>query len=277
MNQARPLSAEEFSHYREQGFLVLRQAAPAPRLGAMHSAAMHALQLLLGPVEYEADLGYPGAPENHNEAGGNTPRRLLHALSRGSELRQWGLCAPLPDYAAALLGGPVRLTQSHHNCIMTKHPGYSSATLWHQDLRYWSFQRPHLLNAWLALGEETQHNGGLQIIPGSHTLKLAPGQLDEQLFLKPELEQNAQLISQARHVHLNAGDLLLFDAGVFHAAGRNHTDQVKLSVVMTYHRADNLPLAGSRSARLPSLAPEQAALPGAPDANCCNAALKSGS
>ena len=37
---------------------------------------------------------------------------------------------------------------------MTKAKTYSSATLWHQDNRYWSFEEENLISVWLALGDE---------------------------------------------------------------------------------------------------------------------------
>ena len=58
----------------------------------------------------------------------------------------------------------------------------------------------------------------------------------------------------AQTVELHAGDVLLFHCRLFHAAGRNTTEQVKLSPVFTYHRADNHPIPGTRSAAFPSIA-----------------------
>ena len=70
---------------------------------------------------------------------------------------------------------------------MTKHPGFSSATLWHQDVRYWSFQRPELISVWFALGDETAENGALRVIPGTHLLDVQAQRLDAELFLRPDL------------------------------------------------------------------------------------------
>ena len=47
------------------------------------------LDPLQGPVEFEAETGYPGAPKSKLDAGGLTPRRLLHAYSRDALLRAW--------------------------------------------------------------------------------------------------------------------------------------------------------------------------------------------
>ena len=121
-------------------------------------------------------------------------------------------------------------------------------------MRYWSFDRPELVSAWLALGTETRANGALQALPGSHRLDLDRGRLDRDLFLRPELPANRALIESAAVLALCAGDVLLFSGRLFHAAGRNDASDVKLSVVFTYHAADNRPIPGTRSAQYPSIA-----------------------
>ncbi len=137
---------------------------------------------------------------------------------------------------------------------MTKHPGFSSATLWHQDIRYWSFDQPELISFWLALGPETGGNGALAVIPGSHAVESERGRLDRDLFLRPEREANRSLIEQAQFVELQPGDALFFHCRLFHAAGRNETQSPKLSCVFTYHRASNRPIPDTRSAAYPSIA-----------------------
>ena len=212
-----------------------------------------ALDPLLGPAEFEADVGYPGAPEGQEAAGGRTPRRLLLAASRFPRLREWATGGRMRSELAAHLGNDPVLSQCHHNCVMTKYPGYSSATLWHQDIRYWSFDRPELVSVWLALGEETRRNGALKIIPGSHRLDLDRGRFDRDLFLRADLKENKALIRQSRDVVLEPGDVLFFHCRAIHAAGKNRTGEVKLSCVFTYHDANNRPIPGTRSDRYPGL------------------------
>ena len=71
----------------------------------MRKQIARALDPLLGPVEYEAEVGYPGAPGARSAPGGETPRRLLHALSRWEPLRELALDAALAGRLSALLGG----------------------------------------------------------------------------------------------------------------------------------------------------------------------------
>jgi len=251
MEQSQNLSSLAFSR---DGYHVVRGLCPESLCHALAAMTLSHLQPLKGPVEYEADVGYPGAPANREGQGGSTPRRLLNAYSRADVYRRWATGPLLGDQLRLLLGRTdVFVSQCHHNCVMTKHPGYSSATLWHQDIRYWSFDQPDLITTWLALGDETGRNGALQVIPGSHRMEIDRGRLDSALFLRPELEENQAFIARAETVQLAAGDCLFFHCRTFHAAGTNMTDGVKLSPVFTYHTGSNRPIPDTRSARLPSI------------------------
>lgn len=219
----------------------------------MASLARDALKPLVGPAEFEVDAGYPGAPIDRDDEGGDTPRRLLNAYARGVEFRCWASDPRVSETLKRLMGrDDVLLSQCHHNCIMTKHPGYSSATMWHQDIRYWSFDRPDLISVWLALSDETIDNGALQVIPGSHRLDIDRGRLDRDLFLRAHMEVNMGLIETAIPIELSAGDVLFFHSRLFHAAGCNDTKNLKLSLVFTYHDSDNHPIPGTRSGLYPS-------------------------
>ena len=254
MNTAIPQTlAARDSAFDRDGFLVVKGLADEALCDAVRSSVSTALQPLLGPAEFEADVGYPGAPTAIGARGGRTPRRLLQAASRFRTLRDWATGREVRHELAALLGGDPVLSQCHHNCVMTKYPGYSSATLWHQDIRYWSFDRPELVSVWLALGDETARNGALKLIPGSHRLELDRGRFDRDLFLRPGLPENKELIHRAQDMVLRAGDVLFFHCRAIHAAGKNRSERVKLSCVFTYHEAGNRPIPGTRSDRYEGL------------------------
>jgi len=147
----------------------------------------------------------------------------------------------------------VMLSQCHHNCVMTKQPGYSSATLWHRDNRYWQFDEPDLVSFWLAITPETRNNGCLRVIPGSHRFDLIPERYDAAKFLRPDLPENKALMAKSVRVELQAGDAVFFHSQLLHAAGRNLTSETKLSLVYTYHAKANAPVRQTRSARFPSI------------------------
>ena len=248
------LKNEDLSAFAKDGYFVARGFLSERVRAKLKASIQGDLEPLVGPAELEADVGYPGAPGYRSDLGGSTPRRLLHAYARSDDLKALALQAEVAQILSQLMGtNQIQLSQCHHNCVMTKHPGFSSATLWHQDIRYWSFDRPELISVWYALGDELDKNGALSVIPGTHVEDFGRGRLDRNLFLRPELAENQELIKQARVVELAAGDALFFHCRLFHAAGRNLTDQVKISPVFTYHSQNNQPIPETSSDRLPSI------------------------
>ena len=243
----------ELEQFWRDGFAVVRQFTSRSTVEQMRAATEAGLAGPIEPVEYEADLHYPGAPTSRNEAGGFTIRRLKNAQARHPIFTEWLSDPRLVTRLEQLLQGRVVMPMAHHNCIMTKHPDFSSETRWHQDIRYWSFTRPELVNAWLALGRETIDNGCLLVIPGSHRRSYSREQMDAALFLRDDLPENQPLIQTQQTVELEPGDLLFFHALTFHAAGRNLTRQTKYSAVFTFRRDDNPPLPGTRSSAMPEL------------------------
>jgi phytanoyl-CoA hydroxylase len=246
-------SPQEVAQFEQDGYLTVRRMASDALRARMLEVTRDGLSREIPPVEYEADLRYPGAPPSLEAAGGHTVRRLKQALSRDYCFVEWVSAPPLVHRLRQLLGPAVVMPLAHHNCVMTKEPRHSSDTGWHQDIRYWSYERPDLVSVWLALTPETSRNGCLRLIPGSHRLSLDRRQFDDEMFLRPEPAENQTLIANAVRAELEPGDVLFFHARTFHSASRNHTDLTKFSVVFTFRAADNLPLPASRSSSLPEL------------------------
>jgi phytanoyl-CoA hydroxylase len=246
--------ADEVRRFRADGFVVARGLADATTCSRILAVARDHLAREIAPAEYEAQLHYPGAPESMDAPGGHTIRRLLQAYARDSAFRDWATAPSIAGRLRQLMGPEVCLSQAHHNCVMTKQPRYSSVTGWHQDIRYWSFERPELVSVWLALGHEYPDNGCLSLIPGSHLLELPRERLDRTMFLREDCAENRALIEARVTPLLEPGDVLFFHCRTFHAASANRTAQTKFSLVTTYHTADNRPVQGTRSASLPSIA-----------------------
>lgn len=242
------LSSSQLAQFQRDGYLVLPARVSPQRCRQMLDATLADLRDAVPPIEYEAEVGYPGAPASLDAPGGRTARRLRAAYGRAACFGDWATEPQLTAELAQLLDEDVVLTLAHHNCVMTKHPQFGTATGWHRDIRYWSFARNALISCWLALGEEKASNGALCFIPGSHRLAIAPEQLDELDFLRPEVPANQALFAQGITPELQQGDVVLFHSGLFHSAGRNDSAQMKASVVFAYRGASNPPVPGSRSA-----------------------------
>ena len=241
------------SSFQKDGYIIQRGLVPDLYVQRILDIAKRDAALHYGDIEYEVDVQYPGAPSSVEAEGGRTIRRLKQAFSRDPVFSQLVKEPFLLNRLRQLVGPPVVMPLAHHNCIMTKHPKYSSDTGWHQDIRFWSFANSELVNAWVALGDETLKNGCLRLLPGTHRMQLQPGQLDKESFFREDVEQNREALDSAVTAELRRGDVLFFHARCFHAATRNFSENTKYSAVFTFRSLDNPPIPGSHSAALPEL------------------------
>ena len=246
-------SVAEVEHFQTHGFVIARGLVPQASCEAMKALAMRDLAAEIQPLEYEAQVRYPGAPASLDAPGGRTVRRLLQACARDALNKERATSPELTRRLHQLLGSPLELSQAHHNCIMTKNPAFSSATGWHQDIRYWSFQKPELVSVWLALGPEHEENGCLWLVPGSHRMEFRREQYDDDRFFRADSDENRKILQAKVAAELDEGDVLFFHCRLLHAAGQNRTALTKFASVFTYHSAGNRPLPGTRSASLPEI------------------------
>ncbi|TDG03516.1 phytanoyl-CoA dioxygenase family protein [Paraburkholderia guartelaensis] len=244
----------QISELHEHGFVVSKGFVDESCLQALRIVSLRELVDARCPLELEADLRYPGAPDSRGAPGGGTVRRLIDAYARDPHYANLATSPRIREWMEAYFGETPYLSRAHHNCVMTKHPSYGSLTGWHRDARYWSFERDDLVSVWVALGKETAENGALWFVPGSHRLALAPERFDDAKFFRSDLPENDAAIRKAVSPELGPGDVVFFHCNTLHSAGRNHSDQVKLSLVYTYRGESNAALVGTRSASKPEMA-----------------------
>lgn len=72
----------QVAELRERGFVVARGLVGEQQCATLRQIAERQLREAAEPIEFEADLRYPGAPESKHAPGGHTVRRLLDAYSR---------------------------------------------------------------------------------------------------------------------------------------------------------------------------------------------------
>ncbi|WP_260430309.1 MULTISPECIES: phytanoyl-CoA dioxygenase family protein [unclassified Burkholderia] len=255
MVKKNPESREaQVQELRERGFVVAKGFVDETCLHSLLIASQRELVAARYPLEFEADLRYPGAPESKSAPGGGTVRRLLDAYSRDLLYARLATSSDIRNWMEMYFGETPYLSLAHHNCIMTKHPAFGSKTGWHRDSRYWSFERDDLVSVWVALGQESAENGGLWFVPESHRLMLASNQLDDARFFRADLPENDQELRRAVAPELEPGDVVFFHCNTLHSAGRNHSKQVKLSLVYTYRGQSNVAMLGTRSCSKPEVA-----------------------
>ncbi|MGL4462769.1 MAG: phytanoyl-CoA dioxygenase family protein [Planctomycetia bacterium] len=246
-------SPAELAAFQRDGFFIVRGLADERTIDAMRRATDRAVEEAAPPIEYESEVGYPGAPTSASAAGGRTIRRLKCAVARGPVFLDFATSPQVVERMRQLLGPALVLPLAHHNCIMLKDPNFSSDTGWHQDFRYWRFSRPELVNVQLILDPATPVTGALHFLPGTHSVQIRREQLDDASFLKVDDPEAAEWLKGVVQPRLDPGDAVFFHCLTFHAATRNRSNNYTRSLILSYRPADNPPLPGTRSAAMPEL------------------------
>lgn len=259
------LSDEQLQHFRQDGFIHIKQFVSTEQCDAILDVAKAHLKHKIEPIETE--IGYHERSKTYrtevkdyssqSEESYVIVRRLRQVYERDILFKAWIEDAKIRPVLQQILDDTVVITTAHHNSIMTKMPHLSTATSWHQDRRYWRYSDDNLVSVWLALDEEHSENGVLEFIPGSHKMKFSPEQFDDKEYFREDLEQNKPLIAQKVSMDLGKGDIVIFHALLLHRANKNSTDTAKISFVYTVKGASTKALAGSRSAEYPEITLER--------------------
>ena len=235
------LTPQQIADFKHNGFLLLRGFASASTCNTIHDVANKHLLKMIEPIESEEEY------LQRKRSGTKTTRRLRQVYDRDPVFSTWMQDAQIRPILTQLLGEDPVLLLAHHNSIMTKLPQVSSITSWHQDIRYWHFTDDRLLSVWLSLGDEYLENGLLEFIPGTQKMHFTPEQFDENSGFRDDLPQNQEIIKNRVHFELKKGDVVLFHAKTLHYAGKNSSEEAKISFVYSLRAKNNLPIKGTRS------------------------------
>jgi Phytanoyl-CoA dioxygenase (PhyH) len=91
----------------------------------------------------------------------------------------------------------------------------------HRDIRTY-YNVPMMLNMLVMLDDFTLENGATYMLTGSH--------------LRDEKPEKDHFYATAERAVGKAGDIILFDSLLWHAAGENHTDFVRRALTLTFTR-----------------------------------------
>jgi hypothetical protein len=118
----------------------------------------------------------------------------------------------------AYFGGPFILNSYGAVINLPDQPSYVSNI--HRDIRTFSGSLPLMLNMLVMLDPFTVENGATYLLPGSHLCAERPK--DEEFYAKA-----------ARAVG-TAGDVVLWNSNLWHAAGRNTTATARRALTLTW-------------------------------------------
>ena len=164
-------------------------------------------------------------------------------------------------WAQRIIGQPAQLAacrelgleelRANEVVIILSKPAHGPPLYWHQDFMQWHSPRaatPWPTRIFLSyyLVDTTRENGCLRVIPGSHRKRhrlhdILPDAHGDELQALDDLSHPAFAnYPDAVDVPLHAGDLLLADARLLHAAWPNRSDQ-RRTLLLAWHDVFSFP------------------------------------
>ena len=137
-----------------------------------------------------------------------------------------------------LIGPNVLVWVSEFNAKPPRTNGFFS---WHQDLYYWGHRCENLtaipmVTVWLAVTDANALNGGMRILPGSHSALVEHAEKQDPDNMLTRGQHVAGPIDErgAVHVSLSAGEFSIHHPLLYHASGPNESESPRVGLVTRY-------------------------------------------
>lgn len=238
---AGPLGRDQLEHYEKNGFLVM------PRLFSQAEIAR-----LLADMERLAAAADPTRDDVIVEPESQAVRSLFRLHTSSDVIRTLAADPRLAGAARQILGSEVYIHQSRVNF---KPAFEGKAFQWHSDFETWHVEdgmpRMHALSMSILLTRNTEHNGPLLVLPGSHLRYIrcvgeTPPEhfkqsLRKQAYGVPDRDSLTQLAAEADIVSCigDAGTVVMFDCNLMHGSSANITPLPRHNVFLCYNSVDN--------------------------------------
>lgn len=201
-----PISAPDFdTEIAEKGWVRFEQVLPKSTVDSIRTAldAVQAEQLVIQRANGVAD-GVAGS---------------VHCIiGYDDALDSFLSDLPLRDFIERYFGKPYIL--NNYGGVINKSGGKIYVNNQHRDVRDFTYPLRLMLNMLVMVDDFTIENGATKILEGSHKT-----QKNDHNFEKEAIQITGK-----------AGDIVLWDSNLLHAAGRNTTDQVRRALTLCFCR-----------------------------------------
>lgn len=226
------IGPEEISFYREQGYLVVRQAFTPPEIQA---ATDGLVDLIMGKRPDFKHVYFEGkakeilatlTPDQRQDA----VRKIGMFIEFDARLKAISHHAGMLQAIAKLMGGAE--PTMFQDMALIKPPRLGREKPWHQDKAYFDYPLDTpVVGTWIALDEATIENGCMQILPGRHK----EGPILHFQRRDWQICDRTILGTKSVAVPLAPGGLLLFDGMMPH--GTPHNSSPKRRRALQFHYA----------------------------------------
>ena len=221
------LTTAEREQFESQGYLVRKAQLPSDEIAALldHFTAIHAAGSRPGCFTIDPDGDDPLA---------RWPR-MMHPHRFDEVSKSLLLDERLMGVVQALYGRPALAAQT---MFYWKPPGARGQSL-HQDDFYLRTQPGECLAAWVALDPSVPENGGLRVVPATHTSALQCPHTSDPAVSFSSHEVDLADDWRVETLSMDAGDILFFGGHLIHGSLPNRSeDRWRRSFICHYVPAD---------------------------------------
>ena len=219
----RRLSEEQREHYRERGYLIVRELFDESELEIFSKR-------FLAIVDDEVATA-PGMLVMRDVMvvkGAVAPATRAEAIAKIQDLHADPVFFDLYMSNPRLLDWVENFTgpdiKSIHSMLINKPPHVDGRHPLHQDLLYFPFRPADAIVAtWTALQHCDRENGCLVVLPGSHKGELLEHENPDWEYLNFAYfgARSVSATSERVHLEMEAGDTVFFHPLLLHGSGRN--------------------------------------------------------
>jgi ectoine hydroxylase len=255
---AHALKEDEVACFEANGFVVFPEFFSAEEVAGF----IHAFDVLKNNealAQKEEYITEPGSEALRSIFSQHLFHPLFESLSRDRRIL---------DKVEHILGSKAYI---HHSRINIK-PAYKGKSFpWHSDFETWHAEdglpRCRNVTAWVMMTDNTQFNGPLYLIPGSHRKYVAcAGETPDENY-KTSLKQQRYGVPSLQAIEAlceggelaaalgKAGTLVLHDGNVMHGSPDNISPSPRTNAFFVYNSVENKPTApfAARTQRAPFL------------------------
>ena len=211
-----PITHQDINAYRKDGFLICRWPPFSEQKLFILQEIGHEYMLDIKKGRRPADLNVPHFDD--------------------SRLFEFILDPYVLDQIERFIGSDIAIWSSQFFCKPTQD---GKAIPWHADSYYWQkFMRPvDVISVFIALNDNSQENGCLRLLPGSHhgeKFNYQPTKSGYNPFFPLGVNESAISDRQIVDIEIKAGQFVLFDGNLLHGSNANHSNTDRSVFTMRY-------------------------------------------
>eukprot|EP00270_Netrium_digitus_P000024 TRINITY_DN1001_c0_g1_i2.p1 TRINITY_DN1001_c0_g1~~TRINITY_DN1001_c0_g1_i2.p1 ORF type:complete len:377 (-),score=80.67 TRINITY_DN1001_c0_g1_i2:157-1263(-) len=223
------ITPTQVSEFHRDGYVIVRQLFDSEEMQILMEVAKSDPALAGHRYQLDDGEGLKISLALWNKAGDD----VYGAFAR---------CSRIVDAMEELLGDEV---YHYHSKMIMKEAIVGGSFAWHQDYGYWYKNGclfPDMGSVMIAVDANTNANGCLQVLAGSHKLgRLEHGRFGDQTGADPERIEQALKVLRLEYAELAPGDALFFHANTLHRSDQNRSPHPRWSLLCCFNTKHNSP------------------------------------